>query len=104
MDISLDLQNLVHTEEFENQELKSEISSDSKFAMNSKCDFSVEKLRGSENFHDWLFSMGNYLAMKGYTDCITEVTTTEGTGATSITVTQAKEKDATKLGAAKKQC
>lgn len=59
--------------------------------MTSK-DFSVEKLKGSENFHEWAFAMESYLAIKSYGDCI--VADTTDTNA-------AKEKDAVKLAQAK---
>lgn len=66
---------------------------DSDSEMSAKSDFTVEKLRGSENFYDWLFSMENYSAIKGYGDCIVEKSATEPT--------VPKEGDATKLNAAK---
>lgn len=55
---------------------------------------SVEKLKGSENFHDWVFTMDNYLAMKGLSDCIVaqDVAAAE---------TVAKEVDPKKLSSAK---
>lgn len=37
----------------------------------SKSDFAIEKLSGSENYHDWCFAISNYLTMKGLKKCIT---------------------------------
>lgn len=64
-----------------------------KIEMSGKSDFTVDKLKGSENFYDWLFTMENYLAMKGYVNCITPKSDTG--------LTVAKETDAAKLSAAK---
>lgn len=47
---------------------KSDIESDCEMSL--KSDFTMEKLKGSENFYDWLFQMENYLAMKGHANCI----------------------------------
>lgn len=33
-------------------------------------DFVVEKLRGSENYHNWIFAMENLLQFKGLGNCI----------------------------------
>lgn len=55
---------------------------------------SVVKLKGSENFHDWVFTMDNYLAMKGLSDCIVA----EDAAAAVIV---AKENDAKKLSSPK---
>lgn len=84
-DPQLDIANQVH--------FVSESKSDSEGEMSGKSDFNVEKLKGSENFYDWLFTMENYLAMKGYTKCITAKSATE--------TTVAKETDEGKLHAAK---
>lgn len=35
-----------------------------------KTEFAVEKLRGSENFHNWVFAMENLLDFKGLRNCI----------------------------------
>lgn len=35
-----------------------------------KTDFAVEKLRGAENFHNWIFAMENLLEFKGLKKCI----------------------------------
>lgn len=61
--------------------------------MSYKSDFVMEKLKGGDNFYDWIFQMENYLAMKGYSDCIIPKSDTE--------LTIAKETDVTKLNAAK---
>lgn len=61
--------------------------------MSFKSDFVMEKLKGGDNFNDWIFQMENYLAMQGYSDCITPRSDTE--------LTIAKENDVTKLNAAK---
>lgn len=45
-------------------------------------EYEIEKLRGSENYLDWVFAIQNYLAVKSLSDCITS---------------PAKEKDETKL-------
>lgn len=79
-------------------DLEEDSSSDKKkqqegIEMSGKSDFTVEKLKGSENFYDWLFTMENYLAMKGYINCITVKSETE--------LTVAKETDTAKLSAAK---
>lgn len=47
--------------------------------MSLKSDFKMDKLKGSENFYDWLFQMENNLAMKGHKNCITEKSATETT-------------------------
>lgn len=62
--------------------------------MTTKIDFvwSVEKLRGSENYHDWSFSMENYLELKGYGDCIVE-DKSQPSSSSSATTISAKEKD-----------
>ena len=60
--------------------------------MNPKSEFSVEKLRGGDNFHDWSFAIENLMTMKGYANCITAKTDDENT---------AKEADEGKLGGAK---
>lgn len=64
----------------------------------SKSDFTVEKLKGSENFHDWNFAMENYLALKGYTNCIIAA---ESTTSEPVPPHTAVEKDSAKLAAAK---
>lgn len=61
--------------------------------MSFKSDFVMEKLKGGDNFYDWIFQMENYLAMKGYSDCIVPKSVTE--------LTIAKETEETKLNAAK---
>lgn len=38
--------------------------------MTGKSDFSVEKLKGSENYHNWVFAMENYIEMKKLSDCL----------------------------------
>lgn len=60
--------------------------------MNTKSDFQIEKLKGGENFYDWQFQMENYLAMKGYSDCIVKKSAAENVP---------KETGADKLSAAK---
>lgn len=60
--------------------------------MSVKTDFTIEKLKGGENFYDWLFQMENYLAMKGYSDCILKKSETEDVP---------KETDEAKLAQAK---
>lgn len=71
-------------------ERSSSISDHSDSEMNKE--FSIEKLKGGENFHDWAFAMESYMAMKGYANCIKAA---EATPTTPI------ETDATKLAAAK---
>lgn len=48
--------------------------------MGKELDF--DKLKGSENFHTWRFAMQNFLALKGYTNCIKH---RDDTAATSTT-------------------
>lgn len=36
----------------------------------SKSEFNVEKLIGSDNYHDWCFAIENLLALKGLKQCI----------------------------------
>lgn len=38
--------------------------------MSGKSDFSVAKLKGSENYHNWVFAMENYIEMKKLSDCL----------------------------------
>lgn len=38
----------------------------------SKSDFNIEKLSGSENYHDWCFAVTNVLVLKGLKNCIVE--------------------------------
>lgn len=38
--------------------------------MTGKSDFSVEKLKGSENYHNWVFAMENYIEMKKLSNCL----------------------------------
>lgn len=57
-----------------------------------KTDFAVEKLRGSENFHNWVFAMENLLDFKGLRDCIVPSETVANA---------AKEQDVQKLIQAK---
>lgn len=70
--------------------------------METKSVFSIEKLKGSENYHDWLCSMENLLILKGYSDCIEKDTTTASTSGDGVsTGLVAKEKDTDKLLKAK---
>lgn len=39
-------------------------------ANNTRSDFSIEKLKGSENYHNWVFAMQNYIEMKKLADCL----------------------------------
>lgn len=79
--------------------------SESELDMSSRTDFAVEKLRGSDNYHDWCFAMTNYLTMKGWNKCI-ELDVSPAESATALAaatarVGEAVEKDATKLNQAK---
>lgn len=38
--------------------------------MSAKSEFAIEKLRGSENYHNWVFAMQNYIEMKKLLDCL----------------------------------
>lgn len=58
----------------------------------NKTDFSIIKLKGSENFHTWKFAMKNFLEMNDLLDCINEVT---------VDKTKAKEVKPEKLSQAK---
>lgn len=40
-------------------------------------EFDIEKLKGSENFHTWLFTIKNVIDYKGYSGCITDPVTEE---------------------------
>lgn len=59
----------------------------------SKSDFNIEKLRDSENYHDWCFAISNVLTLKGLKKCIKAKA-----GRQPIV---AEEEDATKLDQAK---
>lgn len=61
----------------------------------SKNEFNIEKLSGSENYHDWCFSIGNVLAFKGLKNCI------KAKAAVAGQPESAEEADATKLDQAK---
>lgn len=61
----------------------------------SKSEFNVEKLSGSENYHDWCFAIENLLALKGLRKCIVEKEVAEGAPIA------AEETDASKLEQAK---
>lgn len=65
----------------------------------SRSDFSVDKLKGSENYHDWAFAMTNYLTMKGWSKCI-QVRVSNVAGA-SASAEVAAETDETKLNQSK---
>lgn len=77
----------------ENNVVTYTVSDNENSEMSLKSDFTMDKLKGSENFYDWIFQMENYLAMKGYADCIVEKSTTD--------LTTPKETDTGKLSAAK---
>lgn len=38
-------------------------------------DFDIEKLKGSENYHTWVFAIKNVIDYKGYTNCIVDPVT-----------------------------
>lgn len=40
--------------------------------MSAKSEFAIEKLRGSENYHNWVFAMQNYIEMKKLSDCLVQ--------------------------------
>lgn len=70
--------------------------------MGKELDF--DKLKGSENFHTWRFAMQNFLALKGYTNCIKHRDDTAATSTTAKIVHAADiatETDNTKLESAK---
>lgn len=43
-------------------------------------EFNFEKLKGSDNFHTWKFTMTNFLALKGLGDCIEHKPTKPASG------------------------
>lgn len=60
--------------------------------MATKSEFQIEKLSSGDNFYDWQFQMENYLALKGYSNCIVKKSEEEDVP---------KETDVTKLSAAR---
>lgn len=50
---------------------QSDIDLNRSFKM-SRMEFTVEKLSGSENYHDWCFAIENYVTFKGLKNCIVE--------------------------------
>lgn len=61
----------------------------------SKSEFNVEKLRDSENYHDWCFAISNLLGLKGLKKCIEAKTAAAGQPESAV------EADADKLEQAK---
>lgn len=65
------------------------------FEMSKNNDFNVEKLSGSDNYHDWCFAVGNLLGYKALKKCITAKAAVAGQPES------AEEEDAGKLEQAK---
>lgn len=59
-------------------------------------DYSIEKLKGSENFHTWKFAIKNYLEMSDLENCVEEAST-DGTAAEGDVKKQKKAKNVLSL-------
>lgn len=88
----MDSKNILRSYFFKEREKKSEDTMTSK-------DFSVDKLSGSENYHDWVFAIKNLLKFKGLKNCIVQAppSTTTTNGVTTTNAPKAVETDEEKL-------